>query len=99
MILEFKVDETIVEAAWLQTLYELIEELNCKCNTYVEETYNKSFRHFVRTRIIEVYGSNTMVSWLKLRMERYNYFVDSYNSKPEVKIISETECENDLTNH
>jgi hypothetical protein len=89
MILEFKVDENVVEAAWLKTLYDLIEELNCRCNTYVEETYNKSYRNFVRTRVVEVYGSNTMVSWLKLRMERYNHFVDSFNSKPEVKIISE----------
>lgn len=93
MILEFKVDENVVEAAWLQTLYELIEELNCKCSTYVEETYNKTYKHFVRTRIIEVYGSNTMVSWLKLRMERYNHFVDSFNAKPEVKIISEKDIE------
>ena len=91
MILEFRVDENIVEAAWLKTLYEMIEELNCKCNTYLEETYNKSYKHFIRTRIIEVYGSATMVSWLKLRIERYNHFVDSFNNKPEVKIISEEE--------
>ncbi|MDD3012332.1 MAG: hypothetical protein PHC34_01345 [Candidatus Gastranaerophilales bacterium] len=89
MILEFKVDENIVEAAWLKTLYDLIEELNCRCNTYVEETYNKSYKSFVRTRVVEVFGSNTMVSWLKLRMERYNHFVDSFNSKPEVIIISD----------
>jgi len=91
MILEFKVDENIVEAAWLKTLYDLVEELNCRCNTYVEETYNKSYKNFVRTRVVEVFGSNTMVSWLKLRMERYNHFVDSFNSKPEVIIISDRE--------
>ncbi|MDD3014585.1 MAG: hypothetical protein PHC34_12860 [Candidatus Gastranaerophilales bacterium] len=91
MILEFKVDENVVEAAWLKTLYDLIEELNCRCNTYVEETYNKSYKNFIRTRVVEVYGSNTMVSWLKLRMERYNHFVDSFNSKPEVIIISDKE--------
>jgi len=91
MILEFKVDENVVEAAWLKTLYDLVEELNCRCNTYVEETYNKSYKNFVRTRVVEVFGSNTMVSWLKLRMERYNHFVDSFNSKPEVIIISDKE--------
>lgn len=89
MILEFRVDENIVEAAWLQTLYELIEELNCKCNTSLEETYNKTYKNFIRTRVVEVYGSTTMVSWLKLRMERYNHFVDSFNDKPEVKVISD----------
>lgn len=93
MILEFKVNENVVEAAWLQTLYELVDELNCRCNTYVEETYNKSYKHFVRMRVVEVYGSNTMISWLKLRMERYNHFVDSYNAKPEVTILSEQECD------
>ena len=89
MLLEFKVDENVVEAAWLQTLYDLIEELNCKCSTYLEETYNKSYKTFIRTRIVEVYGSETMTSWLKLRMERYNHFVDSLNSKPEIRVIAE----------
>jgi len=89
MILQFKVNENTVQAAWLHTLYELIEELNCRCNTYLEETYNRSFRHYVRTRIVEIYGSETMVSWLKLRMERYSHFINSYNSKPEINIIKE----------
>lgn len=89
MILEFRVDEKFVQAAWLQTLYDLIEELNCKCNTHLEETYNKSFKTFIRTRVVEVYGSPTMVSWLKLRMERYIHLVDSFNNKPEVKVLDE----------
>jgi len=89
MILEFRVDENVAQAAWLQTLYELIEELNCKCNTHLEETYNKTYKHFVRTRVVEVYGSNTMVSWLKLRMERYNHLIGSLNDRPEVKVISD----------
>lgn len=79
MILEFKVDENVVEAAWLRTLYDLIEELNCKAKTYLQETYNRSYKNFVRTRIIEIYGSETMVSWLKLRMERYDYIVNRLN--------------------
>ena len=79
MILEFRIDENVVEAAWLKTLYDLIEELNCKCCTYLDETYNKTYKNYVRTRIIEVYGSSTMVSWLKLRMERYNHIVNSFN--------------------
>jgi hypothetical protein len=91
MILQFKINENSVEAAWLKTLYDLIEELNCKCNTYLEETYNRSYKHFIRTRVVEIYGSETMVSWLKLRMERYNHFIESFNSKPEITIISESD--------
>lgn len=79
MILEYKVNEMHVQAAWLTTLYELIEELNCKCKTYVDESYNPTYKHFSRMRIIEVYGSDTMLSWLKLRMERYLHFVAAYN--------------------
>lgn len=89
MLLQFKVNENSVQAAWLKTLYELIEELNCKCNTYLEESATRTYRNFSRTRIVEVYGSNTMVSWLKLRMERYSHFIESYNSKPEITILSE----------
>lgn len=88
MIIEFKVDENNTEAAWLSTLYDLVEELNCKCNTYLEETHNKSFNNYTRTRIIEVYGSDTMVGWLKLRIERYNHFINSHTPL-EVNIISE----------
>ena len=84
MILEYKVKESKVQAAWLKTLYDLIEELNCKCKTYLEENYNRSYRHFERTRIIEIYGSDTMLSWMKLRMERYSHFVTSLNDKPEI---------------
>jgi len=91
MIIEFKVNENTVEAAWLKTLYDLIEELNCKCNTYLEETFNKSYRNYQRNRIIEVYGSETMVSWLKLRMERYSHLVDKMSELPEIKVISEKE--------
>ncbi len=91
MIIEFKVNENTVEAAWLKTLYDLIEELNCKCNTFLEETHNKSYRKFQRTRVIEVYGSETMVSWLKLRMERYSHFIDKMSDRPEIKVISEKE--------
>ena len=92
MIIEFRVNENSTEAAWLKTLYDLIEELNCRCNTYLEETHNKSFKNYVRTRVIEVFGSDTMVGWLKLRMERYNHFINSFN-KPEIKLISETDEE------
>ena len=84
MILEYKVNEMSVQAAWLKTLYEMIEELNCKCNTYIDESYNRSMSNFSRTRIIEVYGSDTMLSWLKLRMERYLHFISSLDNKPEI---------------
>lgn len=79
MILEYKVNETNVQAAWLKTLYDLIEELDCKCKTYIEESYNYTYRNFARMRIIEITGSNTMLNWLKLRMERYLHFI-SMNS-------------------
>ncbi len=84
MILEYKVNEMHVQAAWLKTLYELIEELDCKCKTYIEESYNQTYKHFSRMRIIEVSGSDTMLSWLKLRMERYLHFISSYDSKDEI---------------
>lgn len=89
MKIEFRVDESIVNAAWLATLYDLIEELNCRCATYLEETYNKSYKNYNRTRVIEVCGSDTMISWLKLRMERYDHCVNSFNNRPEIKVISD----------
>lgn len=80
MILEYRVNEMHVQAAWLKTLYELIEELNCNCKTYIEESYNQTYKHFSRMRIIEVTGSGTMLSWLKLRMERYLHFIASHEN-------------------
>lgn len=85
MILEYKVNEHQVQAAWLKTLYDLVEELNCKCQTYIDEVYNRNNKKFDRTRTIEVYGSDTMLSWLKLRMERYSHFISNFNEKPEIK--------------
>lgn len=85
MILMYKVSEQEVQAAWLKTLYDLVEELNCKCQTYIDEIYNRSSRSFDRTRTVEVYGSETMLSWLKLRMERYSHFISNFNEKPEIK--------------
>lgn len=79
MILEYRVNEMDVQAAWLKTLYELIEELNCKCKTYIDESYNYTYHQFARTRVIEVSGSSTMLGWLKLRMERYAHFISSHN--------------------
>lgn len=86
MILEYRVNETHVQAAWLKTLYELIDELNCKCKTYIDESYNQTYRHFSRMRIIEVYGSDTMLSWLKLRMERYLHFISAYNKMTNITV-------------
>lgn len=85
MILEYKVNETHVQAAWLKTLYDLVEELNCKCKTYIDESYNHTYKHFTRTRTIEIQGSDTMLSWLKLRMERYLHFISTFD---ETDIIS-----------
>lgn len=93
MILEYKVNEIHVQPAWLKTLYDLIEELNCRCQTYIDESYNRTYKHFSRTRIIEVYGSDTMLSWLKLRMERYSHFIDSLNERPEIQTCLKEEDE------
>jgi len=77
MILEYKVNEMHVQAAWLKTLYELIEEFDCHCKTYIEESYNQTYKHFSRIRVIEIFGSTTMLGWLKLRMERYLHFIEA----------------------
>lgn len=84
MILEYRVDEMNVQAAWLKTLYDLIEELNCKCKTYVDESYNYTYHRFSRTRVIEVVGSATMLGWLKLRMERYLHFISSHSPNADI---------------
>lgn len=75
MIVEFKLDESHVAPAYLKTLYDTIEELNCKCNTYLEENYVREKRKYRKTRVVEVFGSDTMVSWLLLRMQRYKHHV------------------------
>lgn len=84
MILEYRVNEMNVQAAWLKTLYELVEELNCKCKTYIEESCSTSYKNFSRTRIIEIQGSDTMLGWLKLRMERYLHFISAYDKSTEI---------------
>ena len=84
MILEYRVNEMNVQAAWLKTLYDLVEELNCKSKTYVDESYNHSTSSLSRIRVIEVRGSGTMLGWLKLRMERYLHFISAYEDKMEI---------------
>ena len=91
MILKFQIDESTVQAAWLKTLYDLIEELNCRCNTYLEESKVSPYKAFSRKRIVEVYGSDTMVSWLKLSMERYSHQQEALNSKPEMMMFEDTD--------
>lgn len=81
MILEYKIDELEVSSAWIKTLYELVDELNCKCQTFFEETYNSEHRRFSQVRTIKIRGEGTMLSWLKLRMERYAHFVDELNNR------------------
>ena len=58
-----------------------IDELNCKCQTFMEEKYNTTRNCFAPVRVVKIFGSNSMLSWLKLRMERYNHFIDSLNSQ------------------
>ncbi|MBE7706295.1 MAG: hypothetical protein E7Z91_03510 [Cyanobacteria bacterium SIG30] len=83
MILEYKVDELSVHSAWLQTLYELVEELNCKCQTFFEEGYSSEHKRFSQTRTIKIRGEGTMLNWLKLRMERYSHFVNTLNARAD----------------
>ena len=81
MILEYKIDELNVQSAWLKTLYDLVDELNCKCQTFFEESYNPKMKCFGSVRIVKIVGSNSMLGWLNLRMERYTHFIDSLNSQ------------------
>ncbi len=80
MILEYKIDEMNVQSAWLKTLYDLVDELNCKCQTFFEEKYNPDMKCFAPTRTVKISGSTSMLGWLKLRMERYTHFVESLNT-------------------
>ena len=84
MIVEFRLDEKTVEPAYLKTLYDTIDELNCRCATYLEENYNKERRKYSKTRVVEVYGSPTMVSWLILRMQRYMHLIDKFSDNRSV---------------
>ena len=85
MILEYKVNDLQVQAAWLKTLYDLVEELNCKCQTYIDESYNRSNKNFDRMRTIKIYGSDTMLGWLKLRTERSSHSIFNFNEQPDIK--------------
>lgn len=82
-ILEFRIDEANVQSAWLKTLYDLADELNCKCQTFFEEKYNAARKCFAQTRVVKIMGSNPMLGWLKLRMERYDHFINSLNEYAE----------------
>ncbi len=82
-ILEFRIDETSVQSAWLKTLYDLADELNCRCQTFFEEKYNAARKCFAQTRIVKIMGTSSMLGWLKLRMERYDHFINSLNEYAE----------------
>ena len=47
----------------------------------MEEKYNTTRNCFAPVRVVKIVGSNSMLSWLKLRIERYNHFVVSLNSQ------------------
>lgn len=82
-VLEFRIDEANVQSAWLKTLYDLADELNCKCQTFFEEKYSAARKCFAQTRVVKIKGSSPMLSWLKLRMERYDHFINSLNEYAE----------------
>ena len=82
-VLEFRIDELSVQSAWLKTLYDLADELNCKCQTFFEEKYSAARKCFAQTRVVKIMGTKTMLSWLQLRMERYTHFINSLNEYAE----------------
>ena len=45
----------------------------------MEEKYNTSRNCFAPVRVVKIFGTDSMLGWLKLRMERYNHFIDSLN--------------------
>lgn len=79
---EFLVIESEVTAAWLYTLYDLIDELNCTYETEVEDFYSKTYKIFKRVRSIIVFGSPTMIGFLRLRMSRYEQYIEKLNNSP-----------------
>jgi len=68
-----------LKAAWLKTLYDLVEELNCTCKTHIDESYNRVFQSFGRTRVIEVSGETAMLDYLQSRMDKYIHFISTHN--------------------
>ena len=83
MYLEYRIENDELEDAWFQTLMGLIEELNCKYQMHFEEGYSSKKKCFTQTRIIKITGSDPMLGWLKLRMERYTHFISMLNSCSE----------------
>ena len=75
----FRITEDTLEPAYLKTLYDLIEECNCKHNTELKDEYDKDWRKNIKVRFINVYGSATMVGWLLIRMQRYAYKIKELN--------------------
>ena len=75
MIVEFRLGNDDSNQAFLKTIYDAVEELNCKCTTYLEERYNKKKHKYEKLKVVKVYGSDTMVGYLQFRIERYHHFV------------------------
>lgn len=84
MVIEIKCDCHTTPPAYLLTLYEIIEELNLYTQCEIREIYNPDKRRYSNTRVVEIYGSDTMVSWLILRMQRYLHQVESLNAGKSV---------------
>ena len=93
MYLEYRVDNDELQDAWLQTLLNMVDELSCKYQMFFEEGYSTKKKCFTQTRIIKVTGPDAVLGWLKLRMERYNHFINMLNNYAEF-YISKTEEEN-----
>ncbi len=84
MFLEYRIENDELQDAWLETLLGLVDELNCKHQTFFEESYSSKKKCFIQTRIIKISGKNDMLGWLKLRMERYSHFIQKLNNYAEL---------------
>ena len=80
MIVKISINEQFVKPAYLKSIYDLIEENNCYQETTFEDKYDSDRRRYSKIRIIEIIGSDTMVSYLLLKLQRYNYKIIQLNN-------------------
>ena len=70
MIIEFLIKKVSQNSSYIQSMYEILEELNCyyEILSIDEETIK-----FV------VYGKDFIINWLVLRMYRYHHYQKKFN--------------------
>ena len=62
--------------------------------TFMEEKYNTNRNCFAPIRVIKIFGADSMLSWLKLRMERYTHQQEALNAKPEIMVLEDEQEKN-----